>query len=328
MTTMTATVPTALAAAAEPTHHLLVRTMTWVVPGVVALTLEAPDGAALPQWTPGAHIDVHLPNGVVRQYSLSGDPADRHSYRIAVREIEFGRASGVVHRELRPGAVIEVGMPRNNFPLIDAERYLFVAGGIGITPLLPMMRSATAAERPWTLLFCTRREGDAPFLAEARALGGTVVVHANEAGTRLDVMDRLAMAEEGAVLYCCGPESLMRAVEAATSAWPEDTVRFEWFAPPSESEAQAAGSFDVVCARSAKVLTVEAHETLLGALLGAGVPVAHSCEQGVCGTCEVRVIEGEIDHRDAILSAAERRAGRSMMSCVSRAAGARLVLDL
>ncbi len=165
----------------------------WEAPGVLSLELADPAGGALPPFGPGAHVDLHLPNGLTRQYSLCGDPADRSHYRVAVRELPDGRASRMVHRELRPGALLTVGVPRNNFPLVAAPRYLFIAGGIGITPLLPMLRAASRAGAAWTLLFCTRRVADAPFLDEVRALGGTVSLHASEEGSRLDVAARLAV---------------------------------------------------------------------------------------------------------------------------------------
>lgn len=302
--------------------------ITWESPGVLSLDFVDPEGRALPPFGPGAHIDLHLPDGQVRQYSLCGDPSDRMTYRVGVREVEDGRVSRVIHHELRPGMLIAVGVPRNNFPLIASSRYLFVAGGIGITPMLPMMREATRAGIPWTLLFCTRRVDEAPFLEEARALGGEVHLHVSEAGTRLDVAARLSVAQTDTVLYCCGPERLMEAVEAATSAWPEGSVRFEWFAPRSRPEDEKSGAFHVVCAQSGATLSVPPEKSVLEVLTEAGFDVPRSCEQGVCGTCECRVLEGEVDHRDSILSASERAGNAAMMVCVSRAKGGRLVLDI
>lgn len=298
--------------------ELRLRSMTWEAPGVISLELVSPTGAPLPRFTPGAHLDLRLPDGAERQYSLCGDPADRSRYRIAVREIEGGRVSRAVHA-LRPGVLLAVGEPRNNFPLEPAARYLFIAGGIGITPLLPMMRAATA---PWTLLFCVRGEGDAPFLAEARALGGEVHVHDSLAGTRLDVAAQLAGLAPGTLIYCCGPQALMEAVEAVAPQ-----ARFEWFAARQQQHAQA-GAFELVCAASGLTLTVPADKSILAILTEAGVDVPRSCEQGVCGTCECRIVEGTADHRDSILSAAERAENSVMMTCVSRSAGPRLVLDI
>jgi ferredoxin-NADP reductase len=307
---------------------LRIRRMGWEAPGVLSLELVAPDGAELPPFEPGAHIDLALPGAPVRQYSLCGDPAERRHWRVAVREVAGGRASGLIHRALRPGALVEASGPRNNFPLLPAEGYTFIAGGIGITPLLPMMRAATRAGMPWTLLFCTRSAAEAPFLEEARALGGEVVLHASAEGTRLDVARRLAAPEAGRLVYCCGPERLMTAVEEATRDWPEGSVRFEWFAPRARDGSLADGAFELHCARSGITLPVPAETSVLQALRGVGIELSSSCEQGVCGTCECQVLEGEVEHRDSILSAAERASNSVMMACVSRAKGARLVLDL
>lgn len=315
---------------AHPALTVRLRRITWEAAGVLSLDLAAPDGGELPAFEPGAHIDMHLPDGSIRQYSLCGDPAERRTWRVGVREVEGGRVSRVIHRDLRPGALMQVGLPRNNFPLATAREYVFVAGGIGITPLLPMMRTANLRATPWTLLFCTRRAADAPFLDEALALGGTVVLHASDDGTRLDVAARLREAPADTLLYCCGPAGLMMAVETATAGWPDGTVRFEWFAARERDTAgdDAAHGFQVVCARSGQTLTVPSDKSILQVLQAAGIDVPCSCEQGVCGTCEVQIVEGEADHRDSILSAGERASNASLMTCVSRAKSSRLVLDV
>jgi tetrachlorobenzoquinone reductase len=307
---------------------LRLRRVTWEAPGVLSLDFSDAEGRELPPFGPGAHVDLHLPNGLIRQYSLCGDPADRTTYRVGVREVENGRVSAIIHHELRPGALIPIGVPRNNFPLVPSPRYLFVAGGIGITPMLPMMREATKTGAQWTLLYCARRASDAPFLEEAQALGGEVVLHASESGNRLDVPARLAQPLLDTILYCCGPERLMSAVEAATRAWPESAVRFEWFTPRSRPADEGSGGFEVVCAQSGLTLSTPPDKSVLEVLTAAGLEVPRSCEQGICGTCECRVLEGEVDHRDSILSASERAANEVMMTCVSRAKGPRLVLDI
>ena len=316
-------------AAAAHTFPALLRRMTWEAPGVLSLDFEAEDGGELPAFEPGAHVDLHLPDGTIRQYSLCGDPADRRTYRIAVRDVKGGRASRFVHRgDLRPGVVVTLGLPRNNFAFDTAPRYLFVAGGIGITPLMPMMRAATAAGASWSLLLCAPRAADAPFIREARALGGAVSLHASAEGTRLDVAARLREPQADTLLYCCGPERLMLAVEEATAAWPEGSVRFEWFTPRARPEGEASDSFEVECAQAGITVTVPKGRSVLQVLNEAGIAVPCSCEQGICGTCEVPVLEGEVDHRDSILSSAERAANATMMCCVSRAKSSRLVLDL
>lgn len=302
--------------------------ITWEAPGVLSLDFMDPTGHELPPFGPGAHVDLILPDGQVRQYSLCGDPADRMIYRVGVREVENGRVSRVIHHELRPGCLIPLSVPRNNFPLVSSPRYLFIAGGIGITPLLPMMREATRNEAEWTLLFCTRRASEAAFLDEARLLSGKISLHASEAGSRLDVKARLALPMPDTVLYCCGPERLMDAVEEATKDWPAGSVHFEWFAPRSRAPGTAAGTFEVFCAKSGVTLTVPPDKSILEVLTEAGFDQPRSCEQGICGTCECRVLEGEVDHRDSILAADERAANEVMMVCVSRARSERLVLDL
>lgn len=282
----------------------------------------------MPPFEPGAHVDLHLPDGTIRQYSLWGDPQDRSRYRLGIRAVHGGLSSGYIHKVLRPGEILTVSSPRNNFPFVDASRYIFIGGGIGITPLMPMLRAASRARRPWTLFYCNRRNADAPFLDEILSLGGQVSLHCTEAGTRLDVMEKLVAVQSDTIIYCCGPERLMNAVENATVAWPEGSVRFERFAPRTPSGGGASGQFEVVCATSKKTVIVPPDQSILAALTEAGIELPRSCEQGICGTCEVRVLEGEIDHRDSILSAAERATNSTMMTCVSRARGARLVLEI
>lgn len=320
--------PTASESAAESALQVRLRALIWEAPGVVALELSAADGRPLPPFAPGAHVDLTLPDGTIRQYSLCGDPADTSQYRLGVRDIGGGHCSGIIHRELRPGVLLTISIPRNDFPLVDAARYMFIAGGIGVTPLMPMMRKASAGGRPWTLLYCSRCEEAAPFLAEIRSLGGDVVLHCSESGTRLDPAQRLAQVEHDTMIYCCGPERLMTAVEAATQAWPSGSVRFEWFRPRSRPCDEPSDSFEVVCQASGVTVTVPPDKSILDALFEAGLDLPSSCEQGICGTCETRVISGEVEHRDSILSETERAVNQTMMICVSRARGGRLVLDL
>jgi tetrachlorobenzoquinone reductase len=316
------------ASKARTTMHVRVRAMKWEAPSVLSLDLTAPDLAPLPSFAPGSHIDLHLPNGVMRQYSLCGDCTDTSHYRIAVRSVSGGLSSQFIHRKLRPGELLTVSAPRDNFAFDAAENYLFLAGGIGITPLMPMMQAASAVRKPWTLHYCNRSADEAPFLDEIRVLGGNVNLHSSAAGTRLDVASRLAAAQPDTLVYCCGPERLMLAVEAATAAWPEGSVRFEWFAPRSRPADETSGSFEVVCQASGVTLTVPPDKTVLATLHDAGIEVPCSCEQGICGTCEVRVLGGEVDHRDSIQSQTERAANQSMMVCVSRAHSPQLLLDI
>ncbi|MFC8900063.1 PDR/VanB family oxidoreductase [Streptomyces cinereoruber] len=291
--------------------------------GVVELRLE---GADLPAWQPGAHVDLVLPSGLVRQYSLCGDPADTGAYTVATRLIEAGQGgrggSREVHERLHEGVEIEIRGPRNRFPLVPAPAYVFVAGGIGITPVLPMLRAAEAAGADWRLLYCGRSRATLPYLAEVEALGGggrTTVVAEDESG--LPDLGFLADVPEGTAVYCCGPDGLMDAVGAAL---PEGrTPRLERF---SASATTGGAPFEVELRRSGRTVAVAADQTLLDAVRAELPDVPYSCTQGFCGTCEQRVLAGEIDHRDELLTDAERDG--SMLICVSRCAGKRLVLDL
>ncbi|WP_327298028.1 MULTISPECIES: PDR/VanB family oxidoreductase [unclassified Streptomyces] len=293
--------------------------------GVVRLRLESASGEPLDAWTPGAHLDLVLPSGLVRQYSLCGDPADREAYTVATRLIEDGRGgSREVHEQLHEGAEIEIRGPRNRFPLVEAASYVFVAGGIGITPVLPMLRAAEAAGARWRLVYCGRTRASMPFLAEAEKLGGgagrVTVVPQDELGhPGLEFGDDPA----GTAYYCCGPEGLLEAVTAALPAGA--ALHLERFAPQA-ADAADADSFDVELRRSGRTVTVAPGSTVLAAVRAEVANVPYSCEQGFCGTCQQRVIDGEIDHRDELLTDAER--DDSMLICVSRARGGRLVLDL
>ncbi|MBK6017040.1 PDR/VanB family oxidoreductase [Streptomyces sp. MBT53] len=283
-----------------------------VADGVVQLRLEGRD---LPGWEPGAHIDLVLPSGLVRQYSLCGDPADTSTYTVATRLVEDGRGgSREVHEQVWVGAELEVRGPRNRFPLVAAPAYVFVAGGIGITPVLSMLR-ALPEGADWRLLYAGRTRESLPFLAEIEAFGADRVTVV--AG--LPDLDReLADVPEGAVVYCCGPEGLMAAVE---ERFPD--VRLERFAPRTSAEGEA---FELELRRSGRTLTVPADSTVLAAVRAELPNTLYSCEQGFCGTCQQRVLEGEVEHRDELLTDAER--ADSMLICVSRARSVRLVLDL
>ncbi|MEE1818460.1 PDR/VanB family oxidoreductase [Streptomyces sp. SP18ES09] len=288
--------------------------------GVVELRLE---GAGLPAWQPGAHIDLVLPSGLVRQYSLCGDPADPSSYTVATRLIEDGRGgSREVHERLREGVEIEIRGPRNRFPLVVAPAYVFVAGGIGITPVLPMLRAAEAAGADWRLVYCGRSRATMPYREEIERLGGgdrvTVVAEDTSGLPELGFLGRLPA--ETAV-YCCGPDGLM---EAVASAMPEGRApRLERFSAVAPTGGTA---FEVELRRSGRTVTVAADQTLLAAVREELPGIMYSCRQGFCGTCRQPVLEGEIDHRDELLTDEERNG--SMLICVSRCAGKRLVLDL
>ncbi|MFJ6082168.1 PDR/VanB family oxidoreductase [Streptomyces sp. NPDC092369] len=298
--------------------RLLVAGHETVADGVVQLRLEGRD---LPRWEPGAHLDLVLPSGLVRQYSLCGDPADTSSYTVATRLVEDGRGgSREVHEQVWEGMELEVRGPRNRFPLVDAPAHVFVAGGIGITPVLPMLR-ALGDGADWRLLYCGRTRESMPFLAEIEKLGGggrVTVVAEDEAGLP-DLDGLLAEIPEDSAVYCCGPEGLMAAVAERIPR-----VHLERFSPLVAGDGNSA--FEVELRRSGRTLTVPADSTVLAAVRAELPDTAYSCAQGFCGTCQQRVLEGEVDHRDELLTDAER--ADSMLICVSRARSDRLVLDM
>lgn len=299
-----------------------------VADGVVTLELSRPDGAPLPAWAPGAHVDVGLGPDLVRQYSLCGDPADRSVWRIAVlREGESRGGSQYVHDKLAEGELVDVRGPRNHFALEPAARYVFVAGGIGITPILPMIAHAELLGTPWTLLYLGRRRSSMAFVAALDAYGGRVVVRPRDEYDRADLRAVLADAAPGTKVYCCGPGPLLDAVEAACADLPPGSLRTERFVPKPQGPPVRSTPFDVELARSGVTVTVPPTASVLSAMADAGVPVLSSCRQGTCGTCETPVLDGVPDHRDSLLSEAERAASRSMFVCVSRSCTDRLVLD-
>ncbi|MFI6874213.1 PDR/VanB family oxidoreductase [Streptomyces sp. NPDC050400] len=285
---------------------------------VVSLILRRPDGAPLPGWEPGAHIDLVLGEGLERQYSLCG--GDGRSWRIAVLREAAGRGgSARVHRELAPGSRVRARGPRNHFRLEPAPAYRFVAGGIGITPILPML----AAAGEWSLFYGGRSRSSMAFTDEVTARHPAGRVHLCEGP--LDLAAQLAGLRPGELVYACGPESLLAAVEELV---PAAALRTERFTPTAAAPGGDDEAFEVELARSARTLTVPAGRSVLGALQDAGVEVLYSCTEGTCGTCETEVLAGEVDHRDSVLTAQERDSNDTMMVCVSRAKGGRLTLDL
>jgi len=314
----------------EERLELLVKQLTWEADGVLSLSLTHPDGKPLPEWAPGAHIDLTLKGSLVRQYSLCGDPADESRYRVAVlREQAALGGSEYVHEGLRPGHRLQVVGPRNNFRLLPAQRYVFIAGGIGITPILAMVRVAEADGADWELWYGGRRKESMAFRDELAEYGDRVhVVPEDEAG-RLDLTTILPGPVDGTLVYCCGPEPLLAAVEERTADWPEGALQVERFKKKAvETGPDGDQRVTVECHRSGRTVDVPADCSLLDALEGAGVSVPNSCRDGICGSCETRVLEGTPDHRDSLLSAAEQAKGESMMVCVSRARTPRLVLEL
>lgn len=302
---------------------------TVVCDGVVGLTLAHPDGRRLPDWTPGAHLDLVLPTGETRQYSLCGDRWDPFTYRLGVlREPVSRGGSSYVHEQLEIGHEVGVGGPRNNFPLMPSEQYLFVAGGIGITPLLPMITQAALLSADWQLLYGGRHRGSMAFLDELSGYGDRVRVVPQDEFGLLDLSGFLGSPRPGVAVYCCGPGPLLTAVERACAGWPAHSLRTERFVAAEQSAPVRTSAFDVELRRSGTTVTVQPGVSVLEAVSAAGVDVLSSCRQGTCGTCETAVVAGRPDHRDSLLDDDERAAGDCMYICVSRSCTDQLVLDL
>ena len=309
-------------------RQVVVREVVHEADGVVSLHLGDPSGLDLPTWCPGAHVDLVLGPDLVRQYSLCGDPGDLRHYRLGVlREPTSRGGSARVHEAVRAGHALTIAGPRNNFELAPAKGYVFIAGGIGITPLLPMVATAHVDGADWRLLYGGRRRASMAFLDELARYGDRVeVVPQDECGL-LDLDNRLAGLDPEVAVYCCGPEPLIAAVEAVCAREGVDGLHVERFSTTRLDPALADSAIEVQCARSGVTVEVSPGQTILDALRGAGVEVESVCEEGVCGTCETRVLEGRPDHRDSVLSPSERAEGTTMMICRSRALGPRLVLD-
>jgi ferredoxin-NADP reductase len=298
--------------------------------GVVVLDLRDPLGTELPAWAPGAHIDLNLPDGVIRQYSLCGDPADRSVWQIGVLREPTGRGGSVyVHDELTEGSEVDVRGPRNNFPLVPAPRYVFIAGGIGITPILPMLSAAQAAGSQVELHYGGRSRRSMAFLESLAAITETpVTVHPQDEVGLIDLDAILGTPRPDTLVYCCGPEPLLQAVEKHCGNWPSGSLHVERFSPKEVGEPVLAGAFEVELAQSGMTLTVPPDRSILDVVEEAGVPVLSSCQEGTCGTCETPVLDGQVDHRDSLLTPDEQEANDTLFICVSRAACPRLVLDL
>lgn len=306
-----------------------VRTMTLEADRVLSVELE-PVGEQLPAWQPGAHIDLVVSGAPVRQYSLCGDPADGR-YRIAVlREPESRGGSRAVHERLRPGDHVAVRGPRSHFALAPAARYLFVAGGIGITPLLPMLRAAIDAGAAWELWYLGSSRTHMPFLGDVEALAaadpahGTVRVVARDESPRI-ALEAVVTAHPDALVYACGPQ---RMLDELGELIPEADGRLhvEYFAAPAV-EYEPGGPFRIQLARTGLELDVEPDRSILEVMTEAGVDVLSDCESGICGSCETGVIDGDVEHRDFVLTAQEKAKSDCMMVCVSRASCPLLVLD-
>ncbi|HLY87783.1 MAG TPA: PDR/VanB family oxidoreductase [Acetobacteraceae bacterium] len=311
-----------------------VKRISFEVDGINSYELISPTGRDLDPFTAGGHIDLHLPNGMIRSYSLVNDQRERHRYVIAINREPAGRGgSRFLHDNLRVGDIVSVSRPRNNFALCEqAEHSILIAGGIGITPLLSMARRLDALGRSCELFYAARARPAAAFLDEIEVLGssGCLKVHLDfddeRSGRLFDLSAIVERAPARAHLYCCGPQPMLEAFEAAAKDRPAGQVHVEYF---QAREAPAIeGGFDVRLARSNRTIAVKAGKTILDALLDAGIAANHACSEGVCGTCETRVLEGIPDHRDQFLSKDEQASNKTMMICCSGARSGTLVLDL
>ena len=294
-----------------------------VAEDVVSLTLVSPDGGDLPRWQPGAHLDVFLPSGRQRQYSLCGDPHDRRRYRIAVRLIrDGGGGSREIHEQLRAGDALRIRGPRNAFRMVDAPSYHFVAGGIGITPILPMVKAADAQGKSWRLIYTGRSRASMPFLDElAKLRGGDVQIRSDEELDRPTGPQLLTGVTAADAVYVCGPPPMLDAARAAFPTFINE-LHTERFTPPP---ILGGKPFHVELRRSHTTVEVGATESVLAAVRHVLPEVAYSCQQGFCGSCKAPVLDGRVEHRDNILLDQER--AESMLICVSRCDGP-LVLDL
>lgn len=300
-----------------------------VAEGVAALTLRSMAGQPLPRWEPGAHVDLILPGAATRQYSLCGDPGDPNRWNLGIlRDPNGSGGSLFVHDQLQTGDVVRVRGPRNNFPLVESPRYLFIAGGIGITPILPMIAAAEADGAQWQLVYGGRQRESMAFLDILADYGDKVAVRPQDETGLLDLDALLGQPLAATKVYCCGPEPLLSAVERQCVAWPKGSLHVERFSAKPLSKPVLADAFEVHLAQSNLTLTVPSDASILSVVEAAGVGVLSSCAEGTCGTCETPVLEGIPDHRDSVLDEDEKAANDCMMICVSRACTPRLVLSL
>lgn len=301
-----------------------------VAQGIYLFELRHPDGAPLPPFTPGSHLTVQVPSGVRRNYSLCSDPADTSMYQIAVKRDEAGRGGSVsMADDVQVGQLLSVSWPRNNFELAErATDFIFVAGGIGITPILSMMRHLkNTGQGDFKLYYCTRDEASTAFIEHIKSeFPGQVQIH-HDNGDMAQALDLWPVFEKpaNAHVYCCGPKGLMDSVDDMSGHWPSGSVHFESFGVNAKAFAQDT-PFDVRLAKTGTTVHVGAGQTILEALRGAGLRVPSSCESGTCGSCKTRLLAGEVEHRDMVLIEEEKQ--DCIMVCVSRAKSDELVLDL
>ncbi|MBI3532010.1 MAG: cytochrome P450 [Burkholderiales bacterium] len=322
----------------EPSRHAISRTVVvdevrQVATDILHLRLKSPDGSAMPRWTPGSHIDVECGTpDLSRQYSLCGDPADSSVLEIAVLKDPDSRGgSRWLHENLQRGDKLKIRGPRNHFRFDEsAKKAIFIAGGIGITPVATMARRAKELGIDYALHYSGRSRDTMAFLDELAQLHGAQLhVHAKDEGQRNDFDQLLGQPQEGTQIYACGPVRMLEALEACCEKWPEDALRVEHFQSTRGSlDPEKEHAFEVELKDSGLVVKVPADQTLLTALRSANIDIQSDCGEGLCGSCEVKVLSGKVDHRDVVLTRSERDANNKMMACCSRAAGMKLILEL
>ncbi|WP_273819428.1 PDR/VanB family oxidoreductase [Pseudomonas asplenii] len=307
-----------------------VRNITRETPSIVSIDLAPVGPGHLPAFEAGAHIDLHLPNGLVRSYSLVSCPTDLSHYRLGVLHDRQSRGgSAFIHKHLRVGGLLKASAPRNNFPAGSASRAVFIAGGIGITPLLSIARHLAGKGAAVDMLYCVRSAADVAFRGELESLPGSVNYHFDDQqGGAPDLEALMSGYPRDTHFYCCGPGPMLEAFERACTVLGIEHGHTERFSGAALPVPGGAGGFEVVLSRSAKQLYHDGKGSLLDTLIAAGQSLSYSCREGVCGACETVVLEGTPDHRDFVLSPAERASGRTMMLCVSGCKSDRLVLDI
>lgn len=320
------------------TFDLVVRGLRQESTSVMSLELALPDSSALPGWQPGAHLDVVLPSGLVRQYSLCSDPGDLRKYRLAVlRETDGRGGSEELHSETRLGTKLTARGPRNHFSMEDgATHYLLVAGGIGITPILAMAKHLMAAGKSTRLIYCGSSRQTMAFIDELQeTMGDSLALFPRDERGRADLLSEIKNAPAGTAVYACGPERLLADLQSITlDTLGADAFHAELFAAamPSAStgdatETAADAPFEIELRQSGCTLTVPPEKSILDVVLEVNPSFMSSCEEGFCGTCETKVLEGEVEHRDTILSEKERARNDTMFICISRSKCPKLVLD-
>ncbi|WLH65169.1 PDR/VanB family oxidoreductase [Pseudomonas sp. FP2300] len=298
---------------------------------IIVIELVDPQGQSLPPFEPGAHLELHLPNGLVRHYSLCGDSQDRKHYHVGIglaRESRGG--SRFLHGSIAVGSVLRSRPPRNNFPLSDsASHYVFIAGGIGITPILSMIRWCESNNKKWELYYLVRNRQRAAFYETLQSLPGKNVHNHfdDEAGRHFDIQSCISSLESNSHLYCCGPAPLMSGVEASAAQRPDISAHFEWFNAQEIDSSEDKG-FRLIARSSGLELDVPADRSILDVLEANGVNVPFACREGICGACETDVVCGDPEHRDLVLTNEEKLSGKRMMICVSRSRTPTLELNV